>query len=244
VLVEHRQSPVPFGVSGRRLYQEIHDETVPVLHQDVAAVAEFRLVVVALPVELRFRIGRGLVGVGAAGSAFTLLATAGTTFTSSITIAVTQPSGTSLVSGNVARASSAKIDLGRLPSTGTYTLKISPAIIDSGSVDLLLIPEKTETLTVGAPPVSVQLAAAQHGAFTFSGAAGELRNLALSSLLVTPTGIFLSVLKPDGGTLTSRTASSSTTWQLPQLPLAGTYTIKVKPPMTSAASFGLQVTAR
>ncbi len=113
---------------------------------------------------------------------------------------------------------------------------------------LRLVSEATDTLTVGDPAKTLTLGTAQNGRYTFSGNAGDLLSLGVTALTTTPSGVYVNfyVYKPDGSSLWSSYmySPSSTSWQLPQLPTTGTYTLSVWPTGTAAASFTLQLTTR
>jgi hypothetical protein len=178
---------------------------------------------------------------GTAGQGFTLQANAGSTFTTSpVALAVYQPSGATIASGSVAKSSSTKLDLGVLPTTGTYTVVLTPAGIDTGAIDLRVIPEDTSALVVDAPPRTIALGTAQNGRYTFTANAGDSIAVGVMASSTTPAGASVDwkIWKPDGTALANNTFTGNGSWRLPQIPTTGTYTVTLKPvgPVSATSS--------
>jgi hypothetical protein len=137
------------------------------------------------------------------------------------------------------------VDAVTLPTTGTYTLVIDPSAANTGSVTLTLydVPaDFTGTVTVGGSAQTVNTTTpGQNASLTFSGTASQ-------QVTVHVTGntmglVFVSLLKPDGTTLTTWVSSSSS-FDLPAqtLPTTGTYTIAIDPFQASTGTMNVQVT--
>jgi hypothetical protein len=180
---------------------------------------------------------------GMIGQCLTLQATSGATWPNGVAIAVYQPSGAVVASATLSSNRDTKLDLGALPVAGTYTVALVPQATDVGQVELHLASGATDTLAVDAPPKTLKLATAQNGRYTFAGVAGDWLGLAATPLVTTPANavVTFTVYKPDGAVLSTASPSAETSWQLPQLPSTGTYTIRVAPGGTASASFGLML---
>ncbi len=174
---------------------------------------------------------------GTTGQRFTMQATAGS-YTGSVGVTVYQPNGSSIGSATLTTAVDRKIDLGSLPASGVYTVEVVPPGVALGPVTLRLVSVATDALVVGDPSKTLALGAAQNGRYTFAGDAGDLLGLAVTAFSTTPAGgyVNLYVYKPDGTILWTGSASFATSFQLPQLPAAGTYILTVTPDGTKAAS--------
>ncbi len=183
---------------------------------------------------------------GTAGQGWTMHATAGSTFTSSIGLSAYRPNGARYTGTTLSRDSDVKLDLGLLPETGTYTVIIEPNGVDTGTVTLLLVAEATGTLTVGGAASNILLGTAQNGRFTFMGNSGDYLGLAVSSLVTNPSGgsASLEIYGPDGRYLVSTYSSSSApeSWQLPQVASSDTYTLRVIPEGTLGATLAVNLT--
>lgn len=121
-----------------------------------------------------------------------------------------------------------------LPLSGTYTIKINPGGINTGTLTLTLFdvpPDATGTITPGGSAVSLTTTApGQNMSLTFSGAANQR-----VSLLLQPNGFACwdtSVLQPNGTTqvyVRSDCGSGNFFSDVLVLPVTGTYTIRVNP---------------
>jgi hypothetical protein len=174
---------------------------------------------------------------GTAGQRFTMRATAGSGLASSIAVNVYQPNGGNVGSAYLYSNTDTKIDLGALPASGAYTVTVIPSGVTTGTVNLRVFPYDTGTLTVGTP-VPFTLSSAQNGWYTFAGNAGDFLGLAVSALATTPSNgsVSFTIYKADGSRLWGSSSSYPTSWQLPQLPTTGAYSLVVQPTGTSAAS--------
>jgi YD repeat-containing protein len=141
---------------------------------------------------------------------------------------ILRPDGTTLVSSSPITGSGF-IDATILPTSGTYTLEVDPSGASTGSMTLNLYnaAESIGTITAGGPSVPVNLSTpGQNGRRTFTGSAGQRISLTLSA---GPLGT-VSILKPDGTTLVSRSMTVLAVYfDTVTLPTNGTYTIFVDP---------------
>jgi hypothetical protein len=168
---------------------------------------------------------------GTTGQRLTIQATAGPSLNGAIAVTVYQPSGASIAAYSLSAGKDMKIDLGALPASGQYTVTLVPSGLTTGSMDLRLVSYASGALDLDAPPTTLTLGPAQNGWYTFAGAAGDFVGLGATALTTTPAnaGCSLYVYKPDGASLWSVTASGPASWQLPQLPASGAYSLRVVP---------------
>ncbi len=170
---------------------------------------------------------------GTAGQGWTMQATAGATFTGPVSVTIYKPDSNTLKSASLNANSDVKIDLGIVAASGTYTVVVVPNGVDTGTVNLRLVSEATDILTVGDAAKTVTLGTAQNGRYTFTGSAGDYLGVAVTSFATSPTGgtADFYLYKPDGSSLWTAFSVSSVpkAWQLPQLPSSGVYTLRVVP---------------
>jgi len=130
------------------------------------------------------------------------------------------------------------IDVKTLPAAGTYTVKIDPVDIATGSVTLTLynVPADTSSsITPGGAAVTVTTTTpGQNGVLTFSGTAGQRVFLKGTNGMTGQVGfacdVNVSLLNPDGSTLAAATCMEGSGFiDVKTLATTGTYTIKVDP---------------
>lgn len=147
---------------------------------------------------------------------------------SSGTVSIRNPDGTILASTSIS-TSGAFIDARTLPSTGTYTIFISPSTASSGNVTITLhdVEEVTGQIVAGGAAVTVTTSVpGQNASLTFEGTAGQ-------RVSMRPSGVTLShsssvtILRPDGTTLASDSVSNFIDAKI--LPVTGTYKIVINP---------------
>ncbi|MGB9146788.1 MAG: hypothetical protein WCC14_13260, partial [Acidobacteriaceae bacterium] len=158
-----------------------------------------------------------------------------------VTVSILNPDGSTLSSTNFCPG---YIFLGpvTLPTTGSYTLVIAPANNGTGSATAVLSLFAEQSLSV--TPISAGTTGTvvtintpgQEADLTFSGTAGQQASLLLANSTfpanVPGSGASLnvSILNPDGSTLTSATFSSGYMFLSPAtLPATGTYTVVIAP---------------
>ncbi|HEX3251331.1 MAG TPA: PPC domain-containing protein, partial [Pyrinomonadaceae bacterium] len=160
--------------------------------------------------------------------------------------AIKKPDGTNLVSAYLCSASG-YLDTVVLPVSGTYTILIDPVGTNVGSQTLTLIDVPADvvtTITPGGAPVTVATTSIGQTAFaTFSGTANQRVSLKVSDATITGgyyNYMTVSILKPDGSSLTSNTLSSPGGFiDVQTLPVTGTYSVLIDPWDTSTASVTL-----
>ena len=144
----------------------------------------------------------------------------------------------------VGAATATTLNLGKLPATGTYTARVMPPAVSSGSISVAVAQEATGNLSIDGAATAVNLASAQSGRYTFGGVVGQRLGLGVTAVATTPANgsIAITIIKPDGSNLGTFTAYTTTAYALPPLPAAGTYTVVVAPG-NKTASLKLQLCA-
>jgi hypothetical protein len=127
-----------------------------------------------------------------------------------------------------------------------YAIVINPDGTSTGSATLRLYaaPDVTGTLTAGAAVTTTITAPGQYGRFTFSGTAGQQVSLQLTNVTLGSSATFssyVSIKKPDGGTLVFSTGfgTSGKVLDAVTLPASGTYTIVIDPQEANTGSVTL-----
>ncbi|WP_171159781.1 pre-peptidase C-terminal domain-containing protein [Usitatibacter palustris] len=165
-------------------------------------------------------------------------------------ISVLKPDGSTQTSMSCSPAPSAcEVIVASLPITGTYVVTVAPpgtSLITGGS--LALSTPHVAALNINGASETANLARpGQTARFTFAGSASQLLRLNWTSATVVGGGsVLVSVLKPDGSTLTSVSYSNGATGgiDVPSLPTTGTYTVVVDPPAASTTSVPLTLVTR
>ena len=130
------------------------------------------------------------------------------------------------------------IDVTTLATAGTYTIKVDPQGVNTGSLTATLytVPaDATGTiLTAGAPVVSTNTVPGQNMNLTFTGAVNQKVSLDLSNVTIGSSpggGTLVTILKPDGTTFYGpfSLGTDGTFMDTKTLPVAGTYKIKLDP---------------
>jgi hypothetical protein len=162
----------------------------------------------------------------------------------SVSISVLKPDGSTLLSPTFRTFSggNAVVDLPQLPVTGTYTLFVDPAL-NTGNVTLLLSSEITGSIALDGAAYALSMTRpAQNARLNFAGTAGQRLNLAMTG--VTLTSVSVSILKPDGTTLTSAgLGTSGGTLDTPILPVTGAYTVFVDPSLVTTGNVTLTLSS-
>lgn len=176
---------------------------------------------------------------GTAGQTVSLQLSAVTISVGSVSII--KPDGTNLVTPTSFGTGGGVVDSQVLPTTGTYAILVDPSTAYTGSVTLTLYntPDITGTMTIDGASVTPALTVpGQRARYTFTGTAGQLVNLGLSSVsLATST---VSLLKPDGTTWAVTTVFTSGGSLDPMaLPVTGIYTLVVDPASANTGSMTL-----
>jgi YD repeat-containing protein len=156
----------------------------------------------------------------------------------SSSVSILKPDGTTLASKTVT-TSGGSLNPPALLVSGTYTIVVDPASANTGSLTLTLWVDITGSITVSGPAVAVSLIhPTQNARFAFTGTAGQQLGLGLTAVTIASSTV--SILKPNGATLVSKSVTTSGgSLDLPALPVSGTYTILVDPASTYAGSITL-----
>ncbi len=145
-------------------------------------------------------------------------------------VKILKPDGTVLASKSGVYTTDA-IDTQVLPASGTYAVFVDPALTYTGNMTLTLYNTADVTGTIdidGTTVVPTLTVPGQRARYTFTGTAGQLVNVGVSSVSITSSAV--SMLKPDGTTLATTTIGTSGGSLDPSaLPVSGTYTIVVDP---------------
>ncbi len=163
---------------------------------------------------------------GTAGQQLNLGASS-VTITNSV-VSILKPDGASLASATISTIGGS-VDPPALPTSGTYTVVVDPNGLYTGNMTLTLSTPVSGTIAIDGSAVAFTTTRpGQIGTYTVSGTAGQYLSLGLTnSTLLLAT---VSLLKPDGFTLSSMTiGTSGGSLDPPVLPATGTYTIKVDP---------------
>ncbi len=160
-----------------------------------------------------------------------------------VSLSVKNPDGTTLTS-SIFNVSGGFIDVQTLPATGTYTILVDPWDSSTGSVTLTLydVPaDVSVSITPNSTPVTItNTTPGQNGRATFTATANQRVSLNVDAVNLTGgyhNWVGVSILKPDGTTLTSGTYSSGGAFfDVQTLATAGTYTILVDPWDTATGS--------
>lgn len=154
------------------------------------------------------------------------------TFTDCWAPYIINPDGTQLTPLSGFCGSSAFIDSVTLALTGTYTLRIDPVRAGTGSVTAYLynVVDQTGTININGAAVPVNLTTPGQNAYlTFSGTRGQQVSANFSNGTVNGTWR-ASIVQPNGFDLAYYDATgSSASLTGVNLPVTGTYTVKVDP---------------
>ncbi|WP_414450022.1 IPT/TIG domain-containing protein [Burkholderia sp. 22PA0099] len=145
----------------------------------------------------------------------------------SVTYTLVNSSGTVLQSYSTSGASS--YGLPTLPATGTYTLTLTAGIA-SANLNMLLVPDTSGELQVNGPSVTyANNPLGLNGSYTFSGLAGQNYTVTLNNGTYAgwPQGLYVSLISPEGNSLTSSSYAGNTQINLPSLPKDGKYVLRL-----------------
>jgi hypothetical protein len=128
-----------------------------------------------------------------------------------------------------------------LPVTGNYSILVDPYYANTGNVVITLSQDLSASMNIGDPPLTLNLSrVGQNARLTFSGNSGQVVTVVLSSNTLGSTAVTL--LKPDGTTLTSSTSSSSAfNLATSTLPSTGTYSVNIDPTGVATGNITLQL---
>jgi YD repeat-containing protein len=161
----------------------------------------------------------------------------------SVTVSLLKPDGTYLT-GVTVGTGGGSLDLSSaLPTTGTYTVTVNPAVQYTGNITLTLSTAVTGSVTINAVATPVTISrAGQNARYTFTGTASQLATVKITGNTLGMVTVNLST--PSGAFQTGMTQSVAS-FTLPTVTLAttGTYTITLNPTTTATGSLNLQVTS-
>jgi uncharacterized protein YhfF len=146
-------------------------------------------------------------------------------------VSVIRPDGRTLVAPMLVGTFGGFVDAVDLPLTGTYTILVDyqAAATGSATVSLHDVPaDAADTIAFGSTKTVVTTVPGQNARVTFEGSAGQRAAIRVSGSCCTTR---VSILRPDGSTLSSLTSFSSIEGFLEPvaLPTTGTYTILLDP---------------
>jgi hypothetical protein len=154
-------------------------------------------------------------------------------------ITVMKPDGTTFAAfpGNT----DLSIVMPSLPTTGTYGILVDPRYADTRSMTLTLSDEFSGTIVVDGNALPLTLArVGQIARVTFTANAGQRLNLAVTNAtLSTP----LTILKPDGTSWITASASNGSVVDTAPAPTTGAYTVVLDPGATTTGSLTLTLSA-
>jgi hypothetical protein len=154
-----------------------------------------------------------------------------------VNVSVLNPDGTTLAAATCMEGSGF-IDVKTLGASGTYSIRIDPMDVATGSltVNLYDVPaDLTPTITPGGSAVTVSLATpGQNAALTFSGTAGQRIFLkgtnGMTGQVAFACDVNVSILNPNSSVLAAATCMEGSGFiDVKTLPSTGTYTIPVDP---------------
>src|SRR6185437_2103009 len=160
----------------------------------------------------------------------------GNTYTgcNAVVVSVLQSSGATVGSTGICNGSTGFMDSITLPTTGIYTVLVSPQGTTTGSITLLLntFADIAGTISVGTPLTATTTKAGQNARYTFNGTSGQQLSMNLSgNTYVGCNAVVVSVLKSDGTSLASTGICNGSTGFMDSftLPATDTYTVLVNP---------------
>ena len=155
---------------------------------------------------------------------------------------IRNPDGTTLASDTCISSSGDELDT-QLLFSGTHSILLDPSGINTGSVTFTLSQPITGSITINGSSVPVSITRpGQDARLTFSGTASQQVTVRLTSNTIGL--VIVSLLKPDGTSLTSSTSSASSFNLTTQtLPTTDTYTVRVDPAAANTGSITISVTS-
>jgi hypothetical protein len=147
-------------------------------------------------------------------------------------VTIYKPHGTALSLSTFVTTSGRAIDLSSLPVTGTYTILIDPRSTYTGSMTLTLSEDIAGSITIDGSPLTVNITRpGQDARITFGGTAAQLVGLGITNATMGSafSGVWVSIVNPDGTTLGSANVGTTGGEVDGQLPVPGTYTVLVDP---------------
>ena len=170
--------------------------------------------------------------------------------TGDATVTIYKPDGAQLsASACAASSSGCGVNLGNLPTTGTYGVVVRPAAGATGAFRVTLSSDLPGTLNAGGSALALTLdRPGRNARLTFAGTAGQMLRLSWSGVAIAgaPGNAFVSIKTADGSTLGNAIIGTggAGTYDIPALPATGNYTVFVDPPAGARLNATLQLIAR
>jgi hypothetical protein len=164
-----------------------------------------------------------------------------------VVVSILKSDGTSVGSAGACTNSTGFMDSITLPVTGTYTVLVNPQGATTGSVTVLLnnFADVTGTIASGTPLTATTTVAGQNARYTFSGTSAQHVSASLTGNTYSGcNAVVVSILKPDGSTLSSTGLCTGGSGSIASvvLPSTGTYTVLVNPQGTTTGSVTVALT--
>ena len=158
-------------------------------------------------------------------------------------VSVVRPDGTTQVNAQALIGQNAELDLPALTQNGTYRVVIDPTAPGTGAVTTTLSRDLAAgTLTVDGASLNAAIdRPGQNARFAFNGTTGQRLTLGLTA--VTLDGIYyVTVIRPDGTTHTTRTLIGDATISIPTLTATGSYQVTIDPDSAATGSITASLT--
>ncbi len=165
-------------------------------------------------------------------------------------VSILKPDGSNLLSAVSVNSAGAFFDPRTLPVNGTYKVFLNPVTRSTGNATVRVhnVPaDVSATIISGGAPQTVSIVSpGQNARLSFSGIAGKRVSLSLSDVTMGSSACCsskVSILKPDGSTLTPATLIGTSGGFLDRkaLPVSGTYKIVVNPQSSATGDMTLQL---
>ncbi len=166
----------------------------------------------------------------------------GVTITSS-TITLWKPDGTQFASTTIGTSGGSLDAPTALPTTGTYTVTVNPAVQYTGNITLTLSSDVSGTVTINAAATPITISrTGQNARYTFAGTASQQATVKITGN--TLGSVSVNLYTPSGAVQTGM-GSAAASFNLPTVTLAttGTYTVTINPQTIATGSLNLQVTS-
>ena len=164
------------------------------------------------------------------------------------TIFIYRPDGTQLTAyGCAASTGSCSANLLNLPASGTYGIVVRPTTGAAGSLSATLSSELLGALTLGGPALAINVdRLGRNARLTFAGTAGQTLRVSWSGAAATAGNTSLTVLTPAGSTMGGTIVSNggTGTYDVPALPVTGSYTLFVDPQGGATPNATLRIAPR
>lgn len=166
----------------------------------------------------------------------------GVTITSS-TVTLWKPDGTQFTSTSIGTSGGSLDAPTALPTTGTYTVTVNPALQYTGNITLTLSSDVSGTVTINAAATPITIGrAGQNARYTFAGTASQQATVKITGN--TLGSVSVNLYTPSGAVQTGMgSAAASFNLQTVTLATTGTYTVTINPQTIATGSLNLQVTS-